>query len=69
MQQIENTQSPIPELITRKELGKRLGISQPTVLRLDREGRVKSFRVGGQVRYRWDEIFAELQKNPGYRGR
>ena len=51
---MKNAPLPIPEIIDRKELGRRLGISQPSALRLDREGKIKSFRVGGLVRYRWD---------------
>ena len=61
----EQSSVPSPEFITRKELSARLGISEATSWRLDKQGVLKSFRVGGSVRYSWPDVVANLPKNKG----
>ena len=63
MQESKKMQSPHPEIIGRKELMARLGISEATSVKLDKAGKIKSFKVGNSVRYNWDEVFANLQAN------
>jgi hypothetical protein len=51
------------EIINRKELLSRLGISEQHAIKLGKEGKLKSFRVGNSVRYNWNQVIEELQKN------
>lgn len=45
---------------TRKEVSERLRISLPTLNNLTKQGIAKSYRIGGRVLYKWDEIEAVL---------
>ena len=44
------------DVLTLEEVAQILRVSIPTVRKLIREGRLKSFRVGAQVRIRRDEL-------------
>lgn len=50
------------ELITRKELAKKLRISLPTLNTLTKSGTIISYRVGRRVLYKWNEVNLSLQK-------
>jgi hypothetical protein len=59
----------VPEILSRKELGVRLGVHPGTVLRYEKEGKIKGFRLGGTARYIWSDVINDLKKESGYRGR
>lgn len=54
------------EIIDRKELCKRLSITEPTAIRWDRKGKIPSFKIGSNVRYNWQSVIDKLEgKNKG----
>lgn len=55
-------QKTIDELITRRELIKKLHISLPTLGELTKSGIIKSYRVGRRVLYNWEEVKNNLQQ-------
>lgn len=60
----DSQNSPItPDFLSRKELSKRLGISAGTTFRLDKEGVFPSFKIGGQVKYRYDDVIASIERH------
>ena len=50
------------ELISRKVLMERLNISEPTVIRREKLGKIPFFKIGGSVRYDWNKVMKSLQK-------
>jgi len=50
-----------PEIIDRAELCKRLGITEPTVIRWEKRKRIPSFRIGSAVRYNWISVVKTLE--------
>ncbi len=68
---MENTttnSNPSIEIIDRKELRRRLRISEAHCIRLEREGVIKNFRLGYSVRFNWQQVVADLQKTGGTQG-
>jgi hypothetical protein len=57
------------EIISRRELQARLGISEATAIKLDKQGKLKCFKVGGSVKYEWGQVLEEIRKNPAYNAR
>lgn len=57
-------QGPAPqgEVIDRKELCKRLKISEPTAIAWEKKKKIPSFKIGSAVRYRWDKVLERLEK-------
>lgn len=53
------------EIIDRYELCKRLGITEPTVIRWEKKGKIPCFRIGSSVRYNWQIVIATLEKKGG----
>jgi DNA-binding XRE family transcriptional regulator len=53
------------EIINRNELCKRLDISEPTVIKWEKEGLIPSFSIGSSVRYNWHTVLEALQKKKG----
>lgn len=51
-----------PEYLTRKQLAALLHISERHLINCERAG-MPSFRLGGAVRYRFDEVEAYLNEN------
>ncbi|MCP4539844.1 MAG: helix-turn-helix domain-containing protein [Chloroflexi bacterium] len=51
------------ELMRRKELAKKLAVSERTLSRLESDG-LPFFRVGNQMRYEWEEVEAWLKGRP-----
>ena len=49
------------EIIGRCELCKRLGITEPTVIRWEKKGKIPSFHIGSSVRYNWHEVINSLE--------
>lgn len=52
------------EVIDRKELMKRLSITEPTAIRWGRRGKLPELRIGNAVRYNWPEVVAALNGKP-----
>ncbi len=50
-----------PIFISRRELSHRLDISQSTAQRLEKANVIRGLRVGGSIRYKWDDVIASLQ--------
>lgn len=55
-----DTQTPI-EIIDRKELMKRLRITEPTVIIWGRKGKIPELRIGANVRYNWPAVVKALE--------
>ena len=51
-----------PEIIDRPELRKRLNLTEPTVIRWEKKGKIPSIRIGSCVRYNWPEVVKALEK-------
>ncbi len=54
--------TPQIEIIDRLELQKRLGLSQPTVIRWTKQGKIPEMRLGNNIRYNWGAVVEALQK-------
>ena len=65
--QNSNNSQADAEIIDRAELGKRLGITEPTVITWERKGKIPSIRIGGSVRYNWPKVIEALEKGGGKR--
>jgi excisionase family DNA binding protein len=50
------------QLITRLEASRILGISLPTLGKYTKEGKIQSYRIGSQIRYKKEEILNSLSK-------
>lgn len=50
------------EIIDRKELMKRLNITEPTVIRWAKKGTIPEIHIGSNVRYNWPTVVKELEK-------
>jgi excisionase family DNA binding protein len=66
--QPDETQKP-PYLLTRKEVAAKLRITLVTVDKHTKAGILQSYRIGGQIRYKFNEIEKafEVVKNAKYR--
>lgn len=55
---LTKTQTPSPETeyITRKQAKAILKVSDPTMIKWDKEGKTKAYRIGSQVRYKKHEL-------------
>ena len=60
-----NNNTPNEALISRRELSERLDVSQSTTRRLERENVIQGIKVGGQVRYQWNEVLGALKTRGG----
>ena len=49
-------QDPPDQLLSRKELSKKLGISLPTLRYYTTENILKSRRIGNRIYYRWQDV-------------
>ena len=49
------------EIIDRLELRKRLALTEPTVIRWERKGKIPCFRIGSSVRYNWPAVIEALE--------
>ncbi len=50
-----------PVFISRRELSNRLDISVSTAQRLEKDKVITPIKIGGSVRYNWQEIYSNLQ--------
>jgi hypothetical protein len=62
----ETQTNPTSEYISRKELAARLNLTTQSLLILDRQGVIPSYRVGGSVRYSWSEVQNKISQTRGY---
>ena len=51
------------EIIDRKELAKRLNITEPTIIRWEKKKKIPAIRIGSSVRYNWKGVIKSLEKN------
>ena len=51
------------EIIDRKELQKRLAITEPTAIRWARRGKIPEIRIGNSVRYNWPNVVKSLEND------
>jgi len=66
----ERAEVPQREIIDRKELGKRLNLSEATLIRYGDKRLIPEIKVGGSVRYCYQDVLDALQKqNPRKYGR
>lgn len=56
-----NKPAPVIEVINRTELKKRLDITEPTVIRYEKKGKIPCFHIGSSVRYNWHEVINSLE--------
>jgi excisionase family DNA binding protein len=49
------------EIIDRSELCKRLNITEPTVIRMEKRGDLPVIRAGSSVRYNWPKVIEALE--------
>jgi hypothetical protein len=52
------------EIIDRRELCKRLDVTEPTLCKWEKELKIPSFRIGNSIRYDWGEVVIYLKKQP-----
>ncbi len=57
------TTAPQIEIIDRKELLRRLAITEPTAIRWGRRGKIPEIHIGSNIRYNWPAVVASLE-NP-----
>jgi hypothetical protein len=50
------------EIIDRKELKKRLRLTDPTIIKMGKEGMIPELRAGNSVRYNWQAVVTALSK-------
>lgn len=50
------------EIIDRKELCKRLAITEPTAIRWEKKGKIPCFHIGSSVRYNWPAVIEALEQ-------
>ena len=56
-----NPPAPV-EIIDRPELLKRLALTEPTVIRYEKKGKIPVIRIGSSVRYNWQAVIKALEK-------
>ena len=56
------------EIINRDELCKRLTLTEPTVIRWERKGKIPCFRIGSNVRYNWPKVIDALEAKTNTKG-
>lgn len=49
------------EIISRPELLKRLEITEPTLIRWAKKGKIPEMRFGANIRYNWPAVVASLE--------
>lgn len=59
------TYTPIDKPITRKELCRFLDVSEPTVIRWERRGKIPVIHIGSSVRYDKADVLQALKKKGG----
>lgn len=65
--------NPLPissaaEIINRDVLCKRLALTEPTVIRWEKKGKIPCFRIGSNVRYNWPKVIEALEAKDNSKG-
>lgn len=58
---IQQPIEPAAEIIDRKELMRRLKISEPTAIMWERKKKIPSFKIGSAIRYNWHKVLKALE--------
>ena len=58
-------ETALKSLISMKDLCKRLDLSEPSVRKLIRKGKIKSIRVGNNIRFDPNEVIGNLKTEGG----
>lgn len=53
--------APVAEIIDRNELLKRLSISEPTIIRWEKKGKIPVLHIGTVVRYDYQAVLKALE--------
>ncbi len=53
---VEKTKEASPEYGTRAQVKDRLHVSYPTLNELTKTGKLKGYKIGGRVLYKWNEV-------------
>lgn len=61
LEKMSNQNNRKDEIIDRKELMKRLSLSESTVIRWEKNGRIPSMIIGGNIRYNWGKVLDVLE--------
>jgi predicted DNA-binding transcriptional regulator AlpA len=62
---MQRTPEKRPEIIDRDELCRRLNITEPTVIRWEKKGKIPRMEIGSAVRYDWNKVLAALEAKTG----
>ena len=62
MKLLQSSPTPQSEIIDRKELLKRLAITEPTAIRWGKRGIIPEIHIGSNVRYNWPVVVSALEK-------
>lgn len=62
MKSFQTSTVPQSEIIDRKELLKRLAITEPTAIRWGKRGTIPEIHIGSNIRYNWPAVVAALEK-------
>jgi hypothetical protein len=58
--QIQNTPTPPPDLIGRKDASKLLGINLTSLWKFTKSGKLKSYKIGARTLYKRSEILESI---------
>lgn len=58
-------ETTIPELMTRQEVAEMFGASLGTINNLANRGQLKKYKIGGQVRYKREEVIQAMREVNG----
>jgi excisionase family DNA binding protein len=61
-QETSSLKTDLPELLTRKQTAKHLGISLVTLYHWTKDGKLQSYSIGDRIRYKRDEVLQALQQ-------
>lgn len=60
---MEAKETPQIEIINSREIRKRLDISEPTLIRWRRKGRIPYLSIGSAIRYDWHKVLEAISSD------
>ena len=63
-----NEQQAAKEIIDRDELCKRLALSEPTIIRYEKKGKIPRLSIGNSIRYNWPAVVEALESLANKKG-
>jgi hypothetical protein len=66
-QVLEAKGTTAPEVIDRPELCRRLAVTEPTVIRWEKAGKIPRMEIGTAIRYNWPKVVAALENDKNKR--